>query len=78
MQRIVSLAFLKPVEALRRERSGNADLRLCDYFDRIGGTSSGSIIATGLALGCQVSELIRSRHWMTAPALAFPVIQLVY
>ena len=78
MQRIVWLGFLKPVKALRRERSGNPDLCLCDYFDPIGRTSSGSIIMTGLALGRQVSGLIRSRRRTTAPALAFPVIQLVY
>ena len=33
------------------------DFRLCDYFGLIGGTSTGSIIATGLALGLSVAEL---------------------
>jgi patatin-like phospholipase/acyl hydrolase len=78
MQGTVSLALAERIKALRRERFGNADLSLCDYFDLTGGTSTGSIIATGLAPGCQVRDRIGSRHRMTAPALAFPVIQLVY
>lgn len=32
--------------------------RLCDYFDYIGGTSTGAIIAAGLARGKSVDELI--------------------
>jgi patatin-like phospholipase/acyl hydrolase len=31
---------------------------LCDYFDYIGGTSTGAIIAAGLARGKSVAELI--------------------
>ena len=33
--------------------------RLCDYFDYIGGTSTGSIIAAGLAIGMSTQELIK-------------------
>lgn len=55
---IVSLAFLERIEWLLAERTGQAGLRLCDYYDLIGGTSTGSIIATGLALGYSVDELI--------------------
>src|SRR5689334_7449795 len=32
--------------------------RLCDYFDYIAGTSTGAIIAAGLAKGMTVDELI--------------------
>src|SRR5262245_24313873 len=32
--------------------------RLCDYFDYIAGTSTGAIIASGLAIGKSVDELI--------------------
>ena len=34
------------------------EFRLCDYFDYIGGTSTGAIIAAGLSIGLSVKELI--------------------
>lgn len=56
---IVSLAFLERMEALLREaRGAGDDFRLCDCFNLIGGTSTGAIIATGLALGLSVAELV--------------------
>ena len=49
----LTLGYLHEVEALLRQRyGGDPRFRLCDYFDLIGGTSTGSVIATGLALGC--------------------------
>lgn len=56
---ILTLGMLKPLEEeLRRRAGGHGDFRLCDYYDLIGGTSTGSIIATGLALGLAIDQLI--------------------
>ena len=55
---LLSLGYLKRIEELLQERHGK-ELRLCDYFDLIGGTSTGAIIAAGLALGFTVEKLQR-------------------
>ena len=47
----ITLGILKRIEAI-------VGSPLSDYFDLIGGTSTGSIIATGLALGWDVQRLI--------------------
>ena len=54
---ILTLEYLGVIEALLRDRFENNDLLLCDYFDLIGGTSTGSIIAAGLACGMTVAQL---------------------
>lgn len=56
---VLTLGMLKPLEdELRRRTHGDGAFRLSDYYDLIGGTSTGAIIATGLSLGLSVDELI--------------------
>lgn len=53
----LTLSYLDRIESLLRRRYGNDRLLLSDYFDLIGGTSTGAIIAAGLAAGYDVSRL---------------------
>ena len=56
---ILSLGFLLRIEALLRRRHGDdPGFRLCDYFDLIAGTSTGSIIAALLVRGWAVQEVV--------------------
>jgi len=56
---LISLCILKRIEDQLRPRSGMGEnFRLCHFFDYIGGTSTGAIIAAGLAVGKSVGELI--------------------
>lgn len=54
---ILTLEYLSVIEEKLRTRSGRDDFRLCDYFDLIGGTSTGSVIAATLACGMSVAEV---------------------
>lgn len=53
----LSLGYLKKIETILREKENNPNYVLSDYFDLIGGTSTGAIIATLLALGKEVNEI---------------------
>lgn len=54
----LALGYLQRIEdILRKQHGGSKDFRLCDYFDMIGGTSTGSIIAACLATGKSVKEI---------------------
>jgi Patatin-like phospholipase len=57
----LSLEVLAALEARLREQLHAPSLVLGDWFDYIGGTSTGAIIATALALGMPVDEL-RSKY----------------
>lgn len=52
----LSVAFLERIEALLDEYTGHRVL-LGDWFDLIGGTSTGAIIAGALALGYRAAEI---------------------
>jgi hypothetical protein len=54
---VFTLEILRRVEALLKERYHKPDLVLADYFNFIGGTSTGAIIASLLAMGKRVAEV---------------------
>ena len=55
---ILTLGILQRIEEVLRQRHGdNESFRLCHYFDLVAGTSTGAIIAGGLAIGMSVEEL---------------------
>lgn len=57
---LITLGILRQLEQKLAERSGQPEsFRLGNWFDYIGGTSTGAIIAAGLARGMSVDELIR-------------------
>jgi len=53
----LTLGYLKKIETILQEKNGK-DYLLCDHFDLIGGTSTGSIIVAGLATGLTVDKLV--------------------
>ena len=53
----LTLGFLIRIETILRKRYNNDKLVLSDYFDLIGGTSTGAIIAASLAIGKSASEV---------------------
>ncbi len=60
---VITLGVLKRLEdELRSARGGDPEFTLSDFFDLIGGTSTGAIIATGLALGMSVEDITSFYH----------------
>jgi hypothetical protein len=55
---VLSLQILARIENLLQSESQRPDYRLADYFDYVSGTSTGGIIAAGVALGMSVSEIL--------------------
>ena len=53
---LLALRILAKIENILREQSGNPKLVLSDYFDYIGGTSTGGILAAALAIGMSVRQ----------------------
>jgi patatin-like phospholipase/acyl hydrolase len=54
----LTLGYLKKIEeVLKAKHPENKNFRMSDYFDLIGGTSTGAIIASLLSLGKEVDEI---------------------
>jgi hypothetical protein len=62
----LTVAFLERIELLLTERYGK-EVRLGDYFDFVGGTSTGAIIAGALALGYR-TEQVKDFYVRLAPS----------
>lgn len=66
---VLTLEVLLRMETMLAEAVGSGeDFRLCKFFDYIGGTSTGAIIAAGLARGMRVQELM-DFYEETGPAM---------
>lgn len=56
---VLALGVLERIERLLADQAGRPDFRLSDYFDYMAGTSTGGIIATCLARGMSVADVLR-------------------
>jgi uncharacterized protein len=77
---LISVEILARLETLLREALGaGSDFVLSDYFDYVGGTSTGAIIATCIALGYSVDE-VRAFYLEGANAMfrRAPLVKLLY
>ena len=53
----ITLGYLKRLETILCKQHNNPDFRLSDYFDLVGGTSTGSILASCIAIGMKVDDI---------------------
>ena len=66
---ILTLEVLARMEEMLAETTGGGPaFRLCHFFDYVGGTSTGAIIAAGLARGMSAKELL-DFYQKTGPAM---------
>lgn len=59
---VISIAFIERLEQILSERFKKPDFRLHEYFDLVGGSSTGAIIAAGLAIGMSAAEI--KQHYL--------------
>ena len=64
----LTIEVLSRIEAMLRKESGDAGLVLGDYFDFVGGTSTGAILAAAIAMGMTTDE-VRRFYKESGPAM---------
>src|SRR5438067_2320122 len=75
----ITVAFLERIEEIQSRRFGYP-IRLGDWFDLVGGTSTGALIAGALALGYRTQDIRtfyidRARAAFKHPFWRIPVLQ---
>ena len=69
MRGIITLKLLEKLEADLASATGRGDsFRLCQFFDYVGGTSTGAMIAMGIARGWRPREIL-ARYRELCPSL---------
>lgn len=56
---LITLKVLVRLEKLLAQRYAKDDFRLCEFFDYVAGTSTGAIIAAGIARGMSADEILQ-------------------
>jgi hypothetical protein len=74
MRGALAVGIIAQLEQTLRDKFGDPHLVLSDYFDLIGGTSTGAIIAAGLALGQDAAYLRALYHRLGPIVFAPPAI----
>lgn len=54
---LMTVQLLKEIELIIRQRTHNPDAKIRDYFDLVGGTSTGAILAGAISIGKTADEL---------------------
>jgi len=72
----LTAGYLVEMETLLRQRHANPKLVLADYFDFIGGTSTGSIIAAALSIGMTARDV--SDSYLKLGAAGFKKVLLPF
>src|SRR6185295_18175826 len=65
---VLTIEVLAAIETMLREKTKRPGLVLSDWFDYVGGTSTGGIIATCVALGMPMAE-VREFYRTSGPAM---------
>src|SRR5580704_16088698 len=71
----LSIAFLERLEKVLTEIEGRP-VRLCEWFDLIGGTSTGAIIAAGLASGYSANQMHKFYSELAPKIFKTPIFRI--